>query len=1067
MPSAAARRGKPRASRFSSPRTRNGAPSKTQAHTVSAQWVEPTLKDSKPSYEEHGGSPYGVLEDMQALGQPPTAKVKTRVKGEPLRKSLGRSLGLQQGASRVTEDSPSVDTPRSTSVVQEIPAPAVQPMQDDNTDLDFNPRASRRSARSRRNRAGSATSETNKPPSPAAEPVAPAMADDVPPLEAITSPVANELSEMDIERVNFRIVVDIACKRAKELGFDDFGAALRQVYAESETNERYAHLLRSLLLQSASTKDKLEFTNAIKRAKRTLRKATDAGEAPLNDLHPPELNGRRHRSGSRSRSSKPELVPRPSIENVPKIPKLRLSMRKRSPKDNEVKTEEAPERSGTRSQRTRRADSHSSASSLSQPSSPSSSELELIIPGARADAASMLRGPNGLSMNSTPITLGASGLNTVNGSDDMHRVESQSVSNGSAGSGLDGPLADSGLQGSGAEDGFRSRSTTLYSVTESLKAQIRADRLKHWPDQVADEDQIMVDDTSIEEDLAPDTSGTDRLPKRSPVDAGFDQGQLQAIEETKRRKLDETLYQDPGPASGYRQSHIRESTENAHGVRAREHHNHRPTIRLSNGTANNRARRGRDQTDSPLSDMSSTPPMEDAMAGTQATRIIKKAKTKQSPEKKHNIQAGGLDDRSGTMGSVAGVDAGEESDNNDYCNACGGTGDLLCCDGCTNSFHFTCVDPPLSPNSPELAQQWFCPSCIARRQPPTRQPRGLFAQLLNGLEKRNPINFSLPESLRSYFAGVHTGKDGKFDDPANVKTRSSRAGYDEPMDTLKTKDNKGNAILCYACGTSAAGKRDIITCDICGNHWHLDCTNPPLANPPFRDQHNRKTKEWMCPLHVEHDLAAIDPIRLSQRRRVHVRRPKNAKIVDTSLRRGLINNGIIDIINDSSSDDDSEFEEDETASGTVFRVPSKGVKFDFIDKVHRTRAVEGGPDHIPSPKSTRMNAQVLQAQLDSRPVLERQFILSLVQLGSEQQDINLGGDAIHSLINTMTAEAPAEVIAKVAADEDETMTNGMINAPASNSGSALSDDERKQLEALQELIKRRLEAAGARASGGE
>ena len=65
-----------------------------------------------------------------------------------------------------------------------------------------------------------------------------------------------------------------------------------------------------------------------------------------------------------------------------------------------------------------------------------------------------------------------------------------------------------------------------------------------------------------------------------------------------------------------------------------------------------------------------------------------------------------------------------------------------------------------------------------------------------------------------------------------------------------------------------------------------------------------------------------------------MRRPRNAKVVETSLQRGHINNGIIEIVDDSDTDeDDGEFIEDDTASGTVFRIPAKGIKLDFIDRV--------------------------------------------------------------------------------------------------------------------------------------
>jgi len=90
----------------------------------------------------------------------------------------------------------------------------------------------------------------------------------------------------------------------------------------------------------------------------------------------------------------------------------------------------------------------------------------------------------------------------------------------------------------------------------------------------------------------------------------------------------------------------------------------------------------------------------------------------------------------------------------------------------------------------------------------------------------------------------------------------------------------------------------------------------------------------MCPLHIDHDLREMDPARIARPRTFHMRRPKRAKIHDTSLRRGQTNSGIIEVVDDSSSDDESEFE-DETPEGSVSRLPSKGIKLDFIDKVKR------------------------------------------------------------------------------------------------------------------------------------
>ena len=116
----------------------------------------------------------------------------------------------------------------------------------------------------------------------------------------------------------------------------------------------------------------------------------------------------------------------------------------------------------------------------------------------------------------------------------------------------------------------------------------------------------------------------------------------------------------------------------------------------------------------------------------------------------------------------------QESDNNDFCSACGSSGYLLCCDGCDKSFHFKCLDPPISEDAHELNEPWYCVSCVAR-QPTAGQPerarRGLFGPLFKNLDKRNPSNFQLPLEVRDHFVGVSTGKFGEFVEAVNAKTR--------------------------------------------------------------------------------------------------------------------------------------------------------------------------------------------------------------------------------------------------------------------------------------------------------
>ncbi len=63
-----------------------------------------------------------------------------------------------------------------------------------------------------------------------------------------------------------------------------------------------------------------------------------------------------------------------------------------------------------------------------------------------------------------------------------------------------------------------------------------------------------------------------------------------------------------------------------------------------------------------------------------------------------------------------------------------------------------------------------------------------------------------------------------------------------------------------------------------------------------------------------------------------IRRPKNPKIIDIGLRRGFRNNGLIEIENDSSGEEDEITKE---LSNSTVRVPEKGIKLDFIERLNR------------------------------------------------------------------------------------------------------------------------------------
>jgi len=99
---------------------------------------------------------------------------------------------------------------------------------------------------------------------------------------------------------------------------------------------------------------------------------------------------------------------------------------------------------------------------------------------------------------------------------------------------------------------------------------------------------------------------------------------------------------------------------------------------------------------------------------------------------------------------------------NDYCGACGGPGEMVVCDGCDRAYHFNCCDPPLSKDSPELDEPWFCPSCFARSNPAEDHAPGLFSMLLDAAYGRDLSAYKLPVAIKSFFEGVRSGDAGEY-----------------------------------------------------------------------------------------------------------------------------------------------------------------------------------------------------------------------------------------------------------------------------------------------------------------
>jgi hypothetical protein len=120
-----------------------------------------------------------------------------------------------------------------------------------------------------------------------------------------------------------------------------------------------------------------------------------------------------------------------------------------------------------------------------------------------------------------------------------------------------------------------------------------------------------------------------------------------------------------------------------------------------------------------------------------------------------------------------------------------------------------------------------------------------------------------------------------------------------------------------------------------------------LANPPHINLESSHRDAWRCPRHIEHDLrsgyvvqndlnhTSDAPVTRLGRK---VRKPRKPEIVQPTFSRGMRNNGLIEIINDSGDDTDGEGNyvfgtEEKDVNSQVFRIPEKGLMLDFLFKV--------------------------------------------------------------------------------------------------------------------------------------
>ncbi|OAA43092.1 Essential subunit of the histone deacetylase Rpd3S complex [Metarhizium rileyi] len=341
------------------------------------------------------------------------------------------------------------------------------------------------------------------------------------------------------------------------------------------------------------------------------------------------------------------------------------------------------------------------------------------------------------------------------------------------------------------------------------------------------------------------------------------------------------------------------------------------------------------------------------------------------------------------------------ADNDEYCSACGNTGDVVCCDGCPRSFHFECVD--MVP-SDDLPDEWYCNECLIRRYP-SRVPvhRGIFGSALNNLEKSIPRAFSLPKRVQNRFEGVKAGADGDYEEVVGNKTARRRNGTDEP-DFFKQRED-GQAVLCHSCQKPATQIRSIIPCSVCSFYWHIDCLDPPLAVPPV-------LKTWRCPAHVDDVLIEVPSLAPAHR----FRRVKGIPTITPAFSRGMKNNGHIEIDWTDEPDDAEESGwPDHRSFGRTYKLPAKGVVLDFVEQLRNKGAGYGArqnePKRIPYPTQPSQpdSATPLPGSALDRKVDEMQVSLSLIGLQQQRSD---GVDHLMSALLTATDDSMLALMAK-------------------------------------------------------
>lgn len=232
----------------------------------------------------------------------------------------------------------------------------------------------------------------------------------------------------------------------------------------------------------------------------------------------------------------------------------------------------------------------------------------------------------------------------------------------------------------------------------------------------------------------------------------------------------------------------------------------------------------------------------------------------------------------------------------------------------------------------------------------------------------------------------------------------------------------------------------MLKCDFCHAYWHLDCVDPPLANPPHISLEASQRDAWRCPRHLEHDFRSGSLLQKDLNEPEHdvemedaapvarvarkLRMRRDPEVIEPTFSRGMRNNGLIEIANDPDDDTDGEGnyvfgpEDSKDLNSKIFRVPEKGVILDFLSKVKRyvqsyqhvmitvtdlSRSCRVAKQHEARQASQASAQRKMSMQnFFTHSIEQQQAALNLAQLAKKERDIDLSEGKVSALVLSLT-----------------------------------------------------------------